>query len=72
MDLDLDPNWVMCKAVFLEVVWVPDEVVLPSEVAKPVPPSEMILIFWGYSDPENYHSESVAAVVARIRLVKRG
>ena len=33
MDLDLDPRWVMCKAVVLEVAWVPAELVSTSEVA---------------------------------------
>ena len=69
MDLDLDSSWVVWKAVVLEVVWVPSEVVAPSDVAKLVPPSELLLVCWGYSDPENFHFESVAAVVARVRFV---
>ena len=69
MDLDLDPSWVMCKAVLLEVVWVPVEVISPSEFAKLVPPSELLLVCWGYSDPEKFHFESVAAAVARVRFV---
>ena len=32
MDLDLNPRWVMWKAVVLGVLKVPDEVVAPSEV----------------------------------------
>ena len=44
MDLDLDPIWVMWKAAVLEVVWVLDEVVLPSEVVKLVPSLELILV----------------------------
>ena len=69
MNLDLDPIWVMCKAVVLEVVWVPAEVVAPLEVAKPVSPSELVLICWGYSEVENFHSESMAAVVARVNII---
>ena len=69
VDLDLVPIWVMCKAVVLEVVWVPADLVAPSEVEKLVPPLDLILVCWGYSDPENFHSESMAAVVARVRFV---
>ena len=48
MDLDLDPIWVMRKAVVLEVVSVLTEVFAHSEVAKPVPPSELLLVYWRY------------------------
>ena len=58
----------MWKEVVLEVVWVPAKLVAPSEVAKPVPPSGLVLVCWGYSKPENFHSESVAAVVARVKF----
>ena len=47
----------------------PDEVVTISEVAKLVPPSDLLLVSWGYSDLEIFHFESVAAVVARVRFV---
>ena len=67
MDLDMYPSWVMWKAVVLEVIWVPAEVIVPSEVAKLVPPSELLLVYWGYSYPKIFHFESVAAVVARVR-----
>ena len=69
MDWDLDPRWVMWKAVLLKVVWVPDEVVAPLEVVKLVPPLELLLVCWGYSDPEHFNFESVVAVVARVRFV---
>ena len=69
MDWDLDPRWVMWKAVLLKVVWVPDEVVAPLEVVKLVPPLELLLVSWGYYDPENFHFESVSAVVARVIFV---
>ena len=59
----------MWKAIFLDVVWVPDEVVTPSGVAKPVPPLELVLVFWGYSEVENFYSESVAAVVTRVKSI---
>ena len=65
----MGPSWVMQKDLFLEVVWVPDDLVAPSEVAKLVPPSEVLLVFWGYSDPEIFHLESVAAVMARVIFV---
>ena len=51
------------------MLWVPDEVVALLEVAKPVPPLELVLVFWGYSGVENFHSESVSAVVARVKFV---
>ena len=72
MYLDLDSSWVVWKAIVFEIVWVPDVVVAPSEVAKLIPPSKLLLLCWGYSDPENFHVESVAAVMARLRFVKRG
>ena len=62
MDLDLDPSWVMQKSAVLEVVWVLTEVFAPSEVTKPVPPSELVLVCWGYFEVEYFHSESVVAV----------
>ena len=46
MDLDLDSSWVVWKAVVLEVVWVPAEVVAPSDFAKLVPTSEILLVCW--------------------------
>ena len=58
----------MCKAVVLEGVWVPAEVVVPSEVAKPVPPLDLVLVCRRYSEVEHFHSESVVAVVARVKL----
>ena len=69
MDLDLDPSWVMWKSVVLEVVCVLAEVVAPSKVTKPVPPLELLLVCWGYSEPGNFHYESVVAVVARVDFV---
>ena len=69
MDLDLDPSWLIWKALVLEVVWVMAEVVALSEVAKPVPPSELVLVGWGYSIVQYFHSESVVAVVARLKFV---
>ena len=47
----------------------PTEVVAPSDVAKRVPPSEPLLVCWRYSEPENFHSGSMAAVVARVKFV---
>ena len=69
MDLDLDPRWVMWKALVLEVMWVPSEVVAPSEVSKTCPPSELLLVCWGYSEPENFYSKSVVAVATRVKFV---
>ena len=59
---------VIWKAVVLEVMWVLDELVAPSEVAKPVSPSELVLVCWGYSEVEDFYSESVVAVVARVNF----
>ena len=69
MGFGLYPSLVMWKVVVLELVWVPAELVAPSEVEKPVPTLGLILVFWGYSDPENFRSESMAAVVTRIIFV---
>ena len=51
------------------MVWVTDEVVAPSDVEKLVPSLELLLVCWGYSDPGIFHSESVVAVVARVKFV---
>ena len=69
MDLDMDPSWVMWEAAILEVVWVLAELVAPSEVAKPVPPLELALVCWGYSEVEHFHYESMVAVVAKVIFV---
>ena len=69
MDLGLDPSWVMCKASVLELVWVLTEVFSLLEVAKTVPPSELVLACWGYFEVEDYHSESVVTVVPRVKFV---
>ena len=45
------------------------EVVAPSEVAKLVLTSELLLVCWGYYNAEKFHSESVAAVLARVIFV---
>ena len=45
------------------------EVFAPSEVSKTVPPSDMVLVCWGYSEVEDFHSESVVAVAARVKFV---
>ena len=51
------------------MVWVLTEVFAPSEVGKPVLPSELVLVCWGYSEVEDFHSESVVAVAARVKFV---
>ena len=66
MNLDVDTSLGVFKAALLEVAWVLTDTFAPSEFAKTVPPSEILLVCWGYSDPENFHSESVAAVAARV------
>ena len=48
MDVDVDISWGMLKAAFLEAVWLLIDVFAPSQVAKPVPPSELVLVCWGY------------------------
>ena len=45
------------------------EVFAPSEVVKPVPPSEMVLVCWGYFEVEDFHSESVVALVVMVNFV---
>ena len=45
------------------------EVVAPLEVAKPVPPLDLELVCWGYSEVDFFHSKSVVAVVARVKFV---
>ena len=69
MDLDLDPSWLMWKAIDLEMVWLLAELVALLEFAKLVPPSELVLVCWGYYEVEVFHSGSVVAVVARVKFV---
>ena len=45
------------------------EVFAPSEVEKTVPPLDLVLVCWRYSEVEDFHSESVVAVVARVKFV---
>ena len=42
----------MQKYEVLEMVWVPADLVATLEVAKLVPPLELLLVSWGYYDPE--------------------
>ena len=69
MALDVGPSLVIWKDIFLKVVRVPADLVAPSEVTKMFPPSELLLVCWGYSDPESFHFESVLAVMARVIFV---
>ena len=46
------------------------ELFSPSEVVKPVPPSDLVLVCWGCFEVEYFHSESVVAVVARVKFVR--
>ena len=45
------------------------EVFSPLEVVKPAPALELVLVCWGYSGVEYFHSKSVVAVVARVKCV---
>ena len=45
------------------------EVFASSEVAKRVPPLELVLVYWGYSEVEAFYSESMVAVVSRLKFV---
>ena len=69
MDLDVDPVWVMWMAAVMELVQVLNEVFATSEVAKTVPPLEMVLISWGYFEVEYFHSESVVALVLMVKFI---
>ena len=41
----------------------------PSEVVKPVLPSDLLLVCWGCFDVEEFHSEFVVALVEMINFV---
>ena len=69
MDLDVDPIWVMWMAAVMELVRVLNEVFSSLEVAKTVPPLEMVLICWGYFEVEYFHSESVVALVLMVKFI---
>ena len=45
------------------------EVFAPSEVANLVSPSELVLVCWRYSEVEDFHSESVVTVEAKVILI---
>ena len=69
MDLDVDPSLMMRKVAVLEVVWVMTEVFAPSEVEKLVPPLELVLVCSGYFEVEDFHFESVVALVVMVKFV---
>ena len=69
MDLDLNPRWVMWKAELLEMLRMLTDAFALSEVAKPVPPSEMVLVCWGYFEVDDFHSEFVVALVVMVQFV---
>ena len=50
-------------------MWVLIEVFAPSDVSKPVTHSELVLVCWGYYEVEDFQSESVVAVVTRVKFV---
>ena len=56
----------------MDVVLVLSEVFSHLEFEKPVPHSELVLVCWGYSEVEYFHSESVVAAVARVKICERG
>ena len=59
----------MFKADLLEVVWVLTDAFAPSEVANLVPPSELVLLCWGYFEVEDFHSEFVVTLVVIVKFV---
>ena len=60
--MNVDPIWGELKADLLEAVWVPNLVFAPSEVAKPFPPSELVLVCWWSFGVECFHFDSVGAL----------
>ena len=48
MDLYVDPIWGVFKSALLEAVLVMTDVFALLEVEKPVPPSELVPVCWGY------------------------
>ena len=59
----------MLKSALLEVVWVLTDVFKPSEVAKSVPSSELVLVCRGYFEVGDFHSKSVVALVAMVKFL---
>ena len=59
----------MWKDALLEAVRVLLNAFVTSEVVKPVPPSELVLVCWRYYEVEDLHSESMVAVVERVNFV---
>ena len=55
----MDPSWAVWKDAILEAVWVLTDAFVTSEVAKLVPPSELVLVCCGYFEVEYFHSEFV-------------
>ena len=59
----------MSKPAVLEVVRVLTEVSAPLEVAKMFPLLELVLLCWGYFEVEDFNSESMVALVVRVKFV---
>ena len=45
------------------------DVFAPLEVAKPVPPSELLLVCWGYFEVEDFHYDIVISLVVTVKFV---
>ena len=67
--MDVDPIWGVLKAALLEVLLVQIDAFSPSEVAKPVPTSELVLVCWGNFEVEYFHSEFVVALSVMVKFV---
>ena len=65
----MDPRWRMWKVDLLDVLWVLDDAFEPSEVAKLVPTSDMVLACSGYFEVEAFHSDFVVALVVMVNIL---
>ena len=57
----------MCKVALLEAVWVLTIVSAPSEVAKMVPTSDLVLVFWWFLVVEDSHFDSMVALGVTVK-----
>ena len=61
----------MWKAAFLEAMWLLSLVFVPSEVVKPVPPLDMVMVCWWFLMVGDFHSDSVVSLGVMVKFVCR-
>ena len=63
----MDPSWGVLKYALLEAVWLLNDVFSPSDVVKPVPPLELVMVCLGYFEVEYFHSDYVVSLLVMVK-----